>query len=87
MNAAVVVDWMARTSGRHADTRAVYDQVRVGWLERENARLAEENRRLREENADLAASAELWIRLYEAALARCGGTEGQQSNDREEATS
>ena len=39
-------------------------------LVRENAHLAEENERLRCENASLAASAEMWIRLYEAALAR-----------------
>lgn len=84
MNAAVVVDWMARTSGRHAEARAVYDKVRVGWLERENSRLAEENRRLREANADLEASAELWIRLYEAALARCREQDPPTSKPREE---
>jgi hypothetical protein len=84
MNAAVVVDWMARTSGRHAEARAVYDQVRAGWLDRENARLAQENRRLREANADLEASAELWIRLYEAALARCRDQGSRASNSQEE---
>jgi hypothetical protein len=84
MNAAVVVDWMARTSGRHADARAVYDQVRAGWLERENSRLAQENRRLREANSDLEASAELWIRLYEAALARCRQITTAASNFPEE---
>ena len=82
MNAAVVVDWMAR-SGRHAGAGALYDQVRVGWLERENARLVEETRRLREVNADLEASAELWIRLYEAALARCREMEGKPANAQE----
>jgi hypothetical protein len=39
-------------------------------LAQENARLTEENRRLRVVCDDLAASSELWIRLYEAALAR-----------------
>lgn len=39
-------------------------------LRRENLRLMEENERLRNRCADLAASAELWIRLYEAALHR-----------------
>ena len=41
-------------------------------LSQENARLTEENRRLRSVCDDLAASSELWIRLYEAALAREG---------------
>jgi len=54
----------------------------VNWLEmerppqvrlsQENARLIEENRQLRMLCADLVASSELWIRLYEAALAREG---------------
>jgi hypothetical protein len=39
-------------------------------MERENARLTQENERLREQCADLAASAELWAQLYEAALDR-----------------
>jgi hypothetical protein len=42
----------------------------VTRLTQENARLIEENRRLRKVCDDLAASSELWIRLYEAALAR-----------------
>jgi hypothetical protein len=41
-------------------------------LSQENARLIEENRQLRMRCADLVASSELWIRLYEAALAREG---------------
>jgi hypothetical protein len=36
----------------------------------QNAELARENERLKQHCADLAASAELWIRLYEAALHR-----------------
>jgi hypothetical protein len=48
----------------------VDDQIRAVELARENMRLLEENERLRQENADLAGSAEMWIRLYEAALAR-----------------
>ena len=83
MNAAVVVDWMARTSGRHAGAGALYDQVRAGFLERDNARLAEDNRRLRDLNADLEASAELWVRLYEAALSRCRELEGRAANAQE----
>ena len=45
----------------------------LSWLERENSRLTQENQRLRQQCADLAASAELWIGLYEAALRRAGG--------------
>jgi hypothetical protein len=48
----------------------VTTQERAAQLARENIRLAEENSRLRNQNADLTASAEMWIRLYEAALAR-----------------
>ena len=84
MNAAVVVDWKARTSGRHAEARAVYDQVRASWLQQENSRLAQENRRLRDANADLEASAELWIRLYEAALGRCRDNGTAAPNPQEE---
>ena len=47
-------------------------------IARDNARLSEENARLRRENADLVASAELWIRLYEAALERANACEGTQ---------
>ena len=50
--------------------RRTSDQERR--LTQENARLTEENRRLRSVCNDLAASSELWIRLYEAALAREG---------------
>ena len=42
------------------------------WLERENGRLAQENEKLRQQCADLSASAELWIHLYESALLRVG---------------
>jgi hypothetical protein len=41
-----------------------------GLLQQERARLLEENARLRQHCADLAASAEIWIHLYEAALRR-----------------
>lgn len=41
-------------------------------FEAEHRRLIQENEVLRQRCADLAASAELWIGLYEAALARLG---------------
>ena len=69
MDVAVAVDWTRRT-GRAYGLPSVDDQVRAIQLARENRRLAEENDRLRTVNADLTASADIWIRLYEAALAR-----------------
>jgi len=69
MDVAVAVDWTQR-AGREWGMPSVDDQVRAIQLARENRRLAEENDRLRTLNADLAASAEIWIRLYESALAR-----------------
>ena len=69
MNVAAAVDWTQRT-GRTWGMPSIDDQVRAIQLARENRRLAEENDRLRTLNADLAASAEIWIRLYEAALVR-----------------
>lgn len=64
------VNWlvMGHQSGEvHARNQSVEREI---GLARENARLTEENRRLRTVCADLVASSELWIRLYEAALAR-----------------
>jgi hypothetical protein len=48
----------------------VDEQMRTVQLARENRRLMEANEQLRQSNADLTASAEMWIRLYEAALTR-----------------
>jgi hypothetical protein len=45
-------------------------RVQARWLELENGRLARENEQLRLQCADLSASAELWIHLYESALLR-----------------
>jgi hypothetical protein len=69
MDAVMAVNW---TEMRRAQTTRVKvdDQIRAVQLARDNMRLLEENERLRHANADLAASAEIWIRLYEAALAR-----------------
>ncbi len=51
------------------------EQTRLLTLTRENARLAEENHRLHQQFKDLAASTDIWIRLYEAALDRANGCE------------
>lgn len=69
MDVAMALNWteMRRVGTSRAK---VDDQIRAVELARENLRLLEENERLRQENADLAGSAEMWIRLYEAALAR-----------------
>jgi hypothetical protein len=48
----------------------VDEQMRTVQLARENRRLMEVNQQLRQNNADLTASAEMWIRLYEAAMMR-----------------
>jgi len=40
------------------------------WVAKENACLTQDNLRLRSELQDLEASTHMWIRLYEAALAR-----------------
>jgi hypothetical protein len=52
----------------------VDEQMRTVQLARENRRLMEANEQLRQDNADLTASAEMWIRLYEAALTRATHT-------------
>jgi 23S rRNA G2069 N7-methylase RlmK/C1962 C5-methylase RlmI len=69
MDAARALNW-AGMGGAQRTLVKVDEQMRAVQLARENMRLLEENERLRHENADLAASAEIWIRLYEAALAR-----------------
>jgi hypothetical protein len=69
MDVAMAFNWTEIRRVGTSRTR-VDDQIRAVELARENMRLLEENGRLRQENADLAGSAEMWIRLYEAALAR-----------------
>ncbi|SRR6266567_7018371 len=49
-------------------------------LNNENARLADELARLRACNEDLTTSAYIWIRLYEALLARARRPQGQASS-------
>lgn len=69
MDRAIALDWTEMRGVQRARVK-VDEQMRAVQLARENIRLLEENDRLRRENQDLAASAEIWIRLYEAALAR-----------------
>jgi hypothetical protein len=69
MKTAVAVDWMELHRAQFSRVR-VDEQMRTVQLARENRRLMELNEQLRQNNADLTASAEMWIRLYEAALMR-----------------
>ena len=69
MKTAVAVDWMESHRAQFSRVR-VDEQMRTVQLARENRRLMELNEQLRQNNADLTASAEMWIRLYEAALMR-----------------
>ena len=69
MKTAVAVDWMELHRAQFSRVR-VDEQMRTVQLARENRRLMELNEQLRHNNADLTASAEMWIRLYEAALMR-----------------
>lgn len=69
MDTAMTLNWLEMR--RMSSARARLDeQTRMVRLARENVRLVHENERLREQCDALAASAELWIHLYEAALER-----------------
>lgn len=70
---AMTFNWFETERVTRAHARLAHESTAVR-LVRENARLVEENERLARTCADLAASAELWIQLYEAALARAGET-------------
>jgi hypothetical protein len=72
MDTAMTLNWLEMRRVSNARAR-LDDQARILTLTRENARLAEENHRLRQQFQDLAASTEIWIRLYEAALERSQG--------------
>jgi hypothetical protein len=79
MDAEMTFNWL--DTRRAATVHGAYTQrVSVDRLTRENARLLEENERLRRLIAELGASAELWIRLYEAALARAAAAEVAAAN-------
>jgi hypothetical protein len=69
MKTAVAVEWMDFHRAQFSRGR-VDELVRTVQLARENRRLMEANEQLRQDNADLTASAEMWIRLYQAALIR-----------------
>jgi hypothetical protein len=69
----MTLNWLEARRISNARTRQD-EQARILTLTRENARLAEENHRLRQQYQDLAASTDIWIRLYEAALHRANGT-------------
>ena len=69
MDAAMTFNRLETQRATMAQARHAQQNAAVR-LARENARLGEENERLARQCDDLAASCELWIRLYEAALAR-----------------
>ena len=69
--------WLETERVARAHTRLAHENAAVR-LARENARLVAENERLARKCADLADSAEVWIRLYEAALARAGSPETRE---------
>jgi plasmid maintenance system antidote protein VapI len=82
MDTAMTLNWLEIR--RASAARARLDgETRVAALLRENARLTEELETLRRIHADLAASADMWIRLYELALARANRAEARI--DREDA--
>ena len=69
MDATMTFNWLETRPATAVQARFTQEAYSAR-LARENARLLEENERLKTLCADLASSAELWIRLYEAALAR-----------------
>lgn len=74
MDTAMTLNWLEMR--RISNVRVRQDeQARLLTLTRENARLAEENHRLFQQYQDLAASTEIWIRLYESALQRANSCE------------
>lgn len=75
MDTAMTLNWLEMRRISNARVRQD-EQTRLVILTRENARLAEENHRLNQQYKDLAASTDIWIRLYEAALDRANGAQG-----------
>jgi ATP-dependent protease HslVU (ClpYQ) ATPase subunit len=69
MDTAMTLNWLEMRRMSSARVR-LDEQTRMVRLARENVRLTDENERLQQQYDALAASAEVWIRLYEAALDR-----------------
>lgn len=78
MDTAMTLNWLEMRRMTNARARQD-DQARILTLTRENARLAEEYHRLVQQYQDLAASTDIWIRLYEAALERANGVPAMQA--------
>jgi len=78
MDTSMTLNWLEMRRVTNARTRQGHE-VSVGQLHQENARLADELQQLRRANADLAAAADLWIRLYEHALTRANQAEASVS--------
>jgi hypothetical protein len=74
MDTAMTLNWLEMRRVTNAHVRQDQES-RVTQLGRENARLMDEVQHLRRAHADLAASADLWIRLYERALTRANQAE------------
>jgi hypothetical protein len=83
MNAVMTLNALAmrRTSSLPVK---VDDDTRNFLLERENACLTQSNARLRLELKDLEASAQSWIRLYDAALERAKAATAECARLREQ---
>lgn len=61
----------------------VDEQTRSFWVAKENACLSQDNTRLRLELKELEVSANMWIRLYEAALERANAAAAECSRLRQ----
>jgi len=69
MDTSMTLNWLEMRKVANARARQDHE-ARLVQLGRENARLMDELQQLRRAHADLAASADWWIRLYEQALTR-----------------
>jgi hypothetical protein len=74
MDTSMTLNWLEMRQVGNARARQDHE-ARLTQLGRENARLTDELQHLRRVHADLAASAEQWIRLYEHALTRANQAE------------
>ncbi len=83
MNAVMTLNALAMRRTTSSPVR-VDDEMRNFWLERENACLTQSNTRLRLELKDLEASAQAWIRLYEASLERANAAAAECARLREQ---